>query len=75
MTKKKINKQIKCDVESCRHQNSEEGMCELEEIKVSCNCEHDECESNDETVCESFENINETIYSDDEDIDIDDYED
>lgn len=53
---------IKCDVESCKHQNTDDKVCELDEIKVSCTCDHDECECNDETVCESFES-NEEIDS------------
>ncbi len=56
---------IKCDVESCKHQNTEDEVCELNEIKVSCNCNNDECESNDETVCESFESVEDDIDDDD----------
>ena len=33
MTKKKSK--IKCDVESCVHQNNDEKVCELDEIKES----------------------------------------
>lgn len=55
MTKK--NQKIKCDVESCKHQNTEEQVCELEEIKVSScrGCNDDEVIENEETVCDSFD--------------------
>lgn len=63
---------IKCDVESCKHQNTDEKMCELDEIKVSCTCNNDECECNDETVCESFESANEEdIDNSDIEVDVD----
>lgn len=63
---------IKCDVESCKHQNTDEKMCELDEIKVSCTCNNDECECNDETVCESFESANEEdIGNSDIEVDVD----
>lgn len=59
---------IKCDVDSCKHQNSDDKVCELDEIKVSCTCNNDECECNDETVCESFDSIEEDI--DESDIEV-----
>lgn len=63
---------IKCDVESCKHQNTDEKMCELDEIKVSCTCNNDECECNDETVCESFEStLEEDIDNSDIEVDVD----
>lgn len=55
MTKKKCSSKIKCDVESCKHQNNEEGICNLEEIQISCDCNNDDCECCEETVCQSFE--------------------
>lgn len=54
MANKKVNTKIKCDVESCEHNNCDEGYCELDEIKVGCTCDNDECEATEETVCESF---------------------
>lgn len=59
---------IKCDVDSCKHQNSDDKVCELDEIKVSCTCNNDECECNDKTVCESFDSIEEDI--DESDIEV-----
>lgn len=57
MSKKKNNKNnsIKCEVESCKYNDCEAGYCELDEIKVGCTCNNDECQSTTETVCESFE--------------------
>ena len=46
---------IKCDVESCKYNNTDDKLCELDEIKVSCICDNDDCRSNDETICDSFE--------------------
>ncbi len=54
--KKNYNENIKCDVDSCDYNNKENGYCELEEISVSCTCNNDECEKNDETICASFKN-------------------
>lgn len=53
MKKKDGNQTIKCDVESCKY-NDEEGVCNLEEIQVGCNCDNDKCECTDETICQSF---------------------
>lgn len=63
MTKNKnIEKQtIECNVDSCKHNNCEDGVCELESIKVSCTCDHDECEDCGETICESFETTGSNI--------------
>lgn len=54
---KKNNYKIKCDVESCVHNNCKDNCCKLEEIKVSCSCCGDEVSSRDETICSSFKNI------------------
>ena len=54
---KKGNGNISCDVETCKHNNCEDGMCELESIQVTCN--NDECECTESTVCDSFECSNE----------------
>lgn len=50
---KKKNQKIKCDVESCKHNNCDEMVCELSEIKVGCGCKCPNCK--DDTVCDSFE--------------------
>lgn len=51
---KKGNGNIKCDVETCKHNNCEDGCCELNEIKVSCTCNNDSCSCTEETICENF---------------------
>lgn len=52
--KKKQN--IKCDVDSCKYNNNKK-ECNLEEIKVSsnCDCPKDEVCDQEQTVCASFE--------------------
>ncbi len=66
MTKKKSK--IKCDVESCVHQNNDEKVCELDSIKVSSceDCNDDEVVENEQTVCESFD-CDESSIPDEED--------
>ncbi len=63
---KKKDPKIKCNVDSCQHNNCEEGICDLETISVSCTCNNDECCDCKETVCESFEttggDITDTVY-------------
>ena len=56
--KKKQN--IKCEVNSCKH-NKNNDECDLEEIKVSsnCDCPKDDVSNEEETVCKSFEKIEE----------------
>ena len=56
ITMSKENNNIKCDVESCKH--NEEKKCNLDEVKISCTCENNECNCIDETICESFEEQN-----------------
>lgn len=46
---------ISCNVESCKHQETETGCCNLKEIKVSCTCDCNDAKEKDVTVCESFE--------------------
>jgi hypothetical protein len=52
---KKDNKVIKCDVNSCIHNNKK--SCSLNEIKVSCSCCSDDVNCKNDTVCNSFEII------------------
>ncbi len=52
---KKKNPSIRCDVESCKHNDYSCGYCDLDEIQVSCNCKNDEVEDQEETICASFE--------------------
>jgi len=49
---KKKNQKIKCEVDSCKYNDSCKN-CSLDEIKVSCNCGNPNCK--DETICDSFE--------------------
>mgnify|MGYP001854098315 CR=1 FL=1 len=52
----KKKQSIKCDVDSCKYnKNSQE--CDLEEIKVSsnCDCPKDEVCNQEQTVCSSYE--------------------
>ena len=45
---------IKCDVESCVH-NDEENHCDLDEIQVSSEISDDYVAEKDETICDSYE--------------------
>ena len=60
--KKNNNKDqtIKCDVESCKYNNTDNCECELDEIKISCNCANDDCTCSEETICDSFEEKEDT---------------
>lgn len=59
---------IKCNVESCKFNNSDDNKCELDEIQVSCTCDNDDCRCNDETICDSFEEKNDDEEYDEEEI-------
>ena len=67
MKKNNSNSSIKCSVESCKHNNCEEGTCELEEIKVGSNCNGCDCTTEEETICESFEENEEKTENDEDD--------
>lgn len=56
---KNKSQKIKCDVDSCKHNDCGENVCRLTEIKVgcSCNCSNPNCK--DETICDSFEETKE----------------
>lgn len=51
----KTNKSIKCEVENCKYQNNDKCECELEEIKVVCNCSEDDCCCSSDTSCASYD--------------------
>lgn len=53
--KQSTNKKIKCDVNNCIYNNIDDEICNLNEIKVSCNCSRDEATDKKETICDSFE--------------------
>jgi len=46
---------IKCDVDSCKHNDNHNKKCELEKIKVSSTYDTDNCENVEDTICDSFE--------------------
>ncbi len=74
---KENNQKIKCDVHSCKHNNQDDNLCDLEEIKVSCTCDNDDCDCSNDTVCYSFEENDEKTdvcveKNDNEDDDIED---
>lgn len=49
MTKKQ---KIKCNVESCKHQNCDSNTCCLDEICVGCDCpNNDKAKTEDQTIC------------------------
>ena len=43
---------IHCTVESCKY--NEDNFCDLDELEISCICDKDVCEENEETICKSF---------------------
>lgn len=45
---------IKCDVKTCKHNNIQNCLCDLDCICVSCNCDKDSCTCKKETICNSF---------------------
>ena len=49
----KENNNIKCDVESCKHNDYK--CCSLDKVKISCDCENNECSCVSDTICKSFE--------------------
>lgn len=48
------NQNIKCDVENCKFNDNNTETCELDEIKVSCDCNNNDAEK-ENTICKSFE--------------------
>lgn len=57
MSKKRkndTNPSIKCNVESCKHQDCSNHCCTLEAIEVDCTCGCDEAVDKKETICKSF---------------------
>lgn len=51
----KDNKQtIRCNVSSCKYNDCDCNMCNLNEIDVSCSCNKNKCSSKKETICNSF---------------------
>ncbi len=56
------NQKIKCRVQSCKFQNSDN--CTLEEIQVGCSCGSNEATKDKQTLCKSFECDNEKTDTD-----------
>ena len=52
--KKMSSKNIKCEVESCKHNNKDDNYCTLKEIKISSTCKAKDT-NKEETICDSFE--------------------
>ena len=50
---KKNDQKIKCSVDTCKFNDCDNKICQLQEIKVGCGCENPNCK--DDTVCNSFE--------------------
>ena len=49
------NQKIKCNVVSCKHQESDKNECKLDEIKVDSICDNDDCNCCTDTICDSFD--------------------
>jgi len=48
----KNNQNIKCNVSKCKFNNTNDELCELDEIKISCDC--DKCDCKEKTICYSY---------------------
>ncbi len=48
------SKNIKCEVESCKHNNKADNYCTLKEIKISSTSKVKDT-NKEETICDSFE--------------------
>ncbi len=49
-----MNNKIKCNVNSCNHNNNVNNYCELDSIEISCTCDNNNCNCYEKTVCNSF---------------------
>lgn len=43
---------VKCDVNSCKHNNC--NCCDLDVLDITCTCDGEDCENKSETICGSF---------------------
>lgn len=43
---------VKCDVESCKHNDCH--CCSLEVLDITCTCDKEDCQHKKETICGSF---------------------
>lgn len=68
-TNNKLNNKIKCNVNSCEHNNTDNKHCELENISISCICNENECHDCNETICESFEETGSNITNNEYEVD------
>ncbi len=55
--KEKATSKIKCDVTTCANNDNNSNLCKLKEVKISCCCCGDEVSEKDETICNSYKNI------------------
>lgn len=44
---------VRCDVESCQHNQC--NCCDLEDLNISCTCDGWDCQTEKETICSSFQ--------------------
>ena len=51
----KKNQKIKCNVTNCKYNNVKNCECDLNEIKVSCDCKACDCQDKAETICDGFQ--------------------
>lgn len=51
----KKNQKIKCDVSNCKYNDINDCKCNLDEIKIVCNCQSEMCKNKDLTICDNFE--------------------
>lgn len=43
---------VKCDVESCKHNESHN--CNLDILNIGCTCDNENCSKKQETICNDF---------------------
>lgn len=54
MKKDNNTNKIKCNVDTCTHNDNKKNCCELDSISISCTCDNDCCCNCEETICQSF---------------------
>lgn len=70
--KKNNNTNIKCNVDTCVHNNQDDKCCNLDSISVSCTCKNDACTCTEETVCQSFKTTSGKITDNEYEVDSED---
>ena len=51
---KKEQSNIKCTVTKCKFNNNNLEHCELDEIEIGCNCNKENCDCKEKTICNSY---------------------